>query len=279
MNEEKCCLVTCDIPLDQTYWDNQYQANATNWDLGEIAPPIKSYVDKIENKTIAILIPGCGNTYEAEYLLEQGFINVTVIDIAPTLVHQLKNKFKDNKNISIVLGDFFEHQGKYDLIIEQTFFCALPPTLRQKYVWKMYQLLAEKGQLAGLLFNRDFEESPPFGGNQKEYEKLFRKAFEFKSLGIANNSIAKRENIELFIEFEKNSTVEVNLYEFEGITCSGCMNTVSDKFLEIEGVLNVSMSTDFSEILIVSKKQIELKVLQDIVSYDDKYKIKKNLVG
>jgi hypothetical protein len=38
------------------------------------------------NKDIAILIPGCGNTYEAAYLLEQGFTNVTVIDIAPTLV-------------------------------------------------------------------------------------------------------------------------------------------------------------------------------------------------
>ena len=51
------------------------------------------------------------------------------------------------------------------------------------------------------------------------------------------------------------------------------MNTVSNKFLEIDGVLNVSMNTDFSEIIIVSKSEIELKTLQEIVSYDEKYKI------
>lgn len=275
MTAEKCCVVTCDIPLDQTYWENQYQANATGWDLGEVSPPIQSYIDKINNKKIAILIPGCGNTYEAEYLLQQGFTNVTAIDIAPTLVNNLKNKFDSNKNISVILGDFFEYQGKYDLIIEQTFFCALPPSLRQKYVWKMHQLLSEQGKLAGLLFNRDFEVSPPFGGNQQEYEQLFQKAFTLNSITKANNSVLARTNTELFIEFQKNNFSQVNLYHFEGITCSGCMNTVSTKFLEIDGVLNVSMNTDFSEILIVTKKEVALKKLQDIVSYDEKYKINK----
>ena len=275
MSEEKCCVVTCDLPLDQTYWDNQYKANATGWDLGKVSPPIKSYIDTIENKEVKILIPGCGNTYEAEYLLEQGFTNVTVIDIAPTLVENLKQKFANHKSITIVLGDFFEHQGEYDYIIEQTFFCALPPILRQRYVWKMHQLLSDRGKLAGLLFNREFEVSPPFGGNLKEYEHLFRNAFVFNSISLAKNSIPARENTELFIEFQKNRLVLVNLYYFEGITCSGCMQTVTGKFLEIDGVLNVSMNTNFTEIIIVSKTEIELNVLQQMVSYDEKYKIVK----
>lgn len=275
MSEEKCCVVTCDLPLDQTYWDNQYKANATGWDLGKVSPPIKSYIDTIENKEVKILIPGCGNTYEAEYLLEQGFTNVTVIDIAPTLVENLKQKFANHKSITIVLGDFFEHQGEYDYIIEQTFFCALPPILRQRYVWKMHQLLSDRGKLAGLLFNREFEVSPPFGGNLKEYEHLFRNAFVFNSISLAKNSIPARENTELFIEFQKNSLALVNLYYFEGITCSGCMQTVTGKFLEIDSVLNVSMNTNFTEIIIVSKTEIELNVLQQMVSYDAKYKIVK----
>lgn len=275
MSEEKCCVVTCDLPLDQTYWDNQYKANATGWDLGKVSPPIKSYIDTIENKEVKILIPGCGNTYEAEYLLEQGFTNVTVIDIAPTLVENLKQKFANHKSITIVLGDFFEHQGEYDYIIEQTFFCALPPILRQRYVWKMHQLLSDRGKLVGLLFNREFEVSPPFGGSLKEYEHLFRNAFVFNSISLAKNSIPARENTELFIEFQKNRLVLVNLYYFEGITCSGCMQTVTGKFLEIDSVLNVSMNTNFTEIIIVSKTEIELNVLQQMVSYDEKYKIVK----
>jgi len=274
MNQENCCVVTCDMPLDQTYWDNQYQSETTGWDLGDVSPPIKSYVDAIKNKEIAILIPGCGNSYEAAYLLEQGFTNITVIDIASTLVHHLKLKFENNKNIKIILGDFFEHQGVYDLIIEQTFFCALPPSLRQKYVWKMAQLLSKKGKLSGLLFNREFEVSPPFGGNQTEYEHLFKNAFIYNNLFVPNNSVEKRQGHELFMEFSKNETI-VTLYQFEGITCNGCMTTVSNKFQEIDGVMNVSMSSDFSEILIVSATEVELPVLQHVISYDDKYKITK----
>ena len=51
------------------------------------------------------------------------------------------------------------------------------------------------------------------------------------------------------------------------------MNTVSNKFLQIDGVLNVSMNSNFSEIIIVSKIEIDVKKLQEIVSYDEKYKI------
>jgi methyl halide transferase len=276
MSEEKCCVVTCDLPLDQTYWDNQYQANAIGWDLGQISPPIKTYIDTIENKDAKILIPGCGNTYEAEYLIQQGFTNVTVIDIAPTLVENLKRKFANNNNITVVLGDFFDHMGNYDFIIEQTFFCALPPTMRQKYVWKMHQLLKDGGKLIGLLFNREFEISPPFGGSLAVYEQLFYEAFIFNTISLAVNSIPSRANSELFFEFQKNEHNQVTLYHFEGITCSGCMNTVSNKFLEIDGVLNVSMNSNFSELIIVSKTAIELKTLQEIVSYDEKYKILKS---
>lgn len=277
MNKENCCVITCDLPLDQTYWENQYQVNATGWDLGQVSPPIKTYIETIENKDAKILIPGCGNTYEATYLLQLGFTNVTVIDIAPTLIAILKQKFLENKNITICLGDFFEHEGKYDYIIEQTFFCALPPRMRQKYVWKMTQLLSDHGKLIGLLFNREFEVSPPFGGSLKEYEQIFDEAFIINSISLAENSIPSRANTELFFEFRKNTQNHVNLYHFEGITCSSCMNTVSKKFLEIENVLNVSMNTDFSEIMIVSKTEIDIKTLQEIVSYDDNYKIIKSI--
>lgn len=193
-----------DTPLlNQEYWNKQYATNATGWDIGEVSPPIKEYIDTLKDKNSSILIPGCGNSYEAEYLLNQGFTNVTVIDIAPTLVENLRKRFGNNPNIKIVLGDFFDLQGKYDLIIEQTFFCALPPALRQEYVLKMHQLLAEKGKLVGLLFNKNFESGPPFGGSKKEYNQLFNGHFELLQMDLCPNSIAPRVNSELFIEFQK----------------------------------------------------------------------------
>jgi SAM-dependent methyltransferase len=189
--------------LDQDYWEAQYKTNATGWDLGKVSPPIKEYIDTLNDKDISILIPGCGNSHEAEYLLSQGFINITLIDIAPTLVENLQEKFKNNSNIKIVLGDFFTHQGEYDLVIEQTFFCALPPIMRQEYVVKMNKMLKDKGLLVGLLFNKSFESGPPFGGSQAEYEQLFKDYFEFNIIETCYNSITPRANTELFIKFQK----------------------------------------------------------------------------
>lgn len=189
--------------LDQEYWDTQYKTNATGWDLGKISPAIEAFTKTLENKNTRILIPGCGNSYEAEHLLNEGFTNITVIDIAPTLIENLQKKFQNNPNIQIILGDFFEHQADYELIIEQTFFCALPPTMREQYVRKMHELLSDKGKLVGLLFNKTFESGPPFGGSQSEYEQLFEPHFEFLQMDLCQNSIKPRANFELFIEFQK----------------------------------------------------------------------------
>jgi hypothetical protein len=72
MSEEKCCRLG-DLPLDQTYWDNQYQANATGWDLDKCHHQLKPISILIENKekfTPVVAIP------TAEHLVQQGFTNV-----------------------------------------------------------------------------------------------------------------------------------------------------------------------------------------------------------
>lgn len=189
--------------VNQEFWENLYIAKDMGWDMGHVSPPLKAFIDTIEYKNQRILIPGCGNSYEAEYLLENGFTDVSIIDIAPTLVHNLKNKFANNSNITIFLGDFFEHQGEYDLILEQTFFCAIPPVLRQNYVSKMHQLLVNGGKLVGLLFNKYFEDTPPFGGNQEEYELLFENHFDILKMELCPISIPKRANNEFIVEFKK----------------------------------------------------------------------------
>ena len=222
------------------------------------------------NKECAILIPGCGNSYEAAYLLQQGFTNITVIDIAAILVENLKNKFAHHSSIKIILGDFFEHQGNYDVIIEQTFFCALPPTIRQQYVSKMHELLNKNGKLIGLLFNRSFEKSPPFGGSKEEYEQLFTMAFTFLHFNTSLNSIAPRANTELWIELQKNEEVMVSMYTIEGITCSGCKNDITEKILKMSSVLNVSINSSFKELLLVSKANIEINEIELLIETPEK---------
>lgn len=200
MEKENSEKTGSNLLLGETYWNNRYDAQETGWDLGEVSPPIKAYIDQLTDKELRILIPGCGNTYEAEYLLQNGFTNITVIDIAPILVAQLKEKFAGNQNIKIISGDFFKHKGEYDLIIEQTFFCALNPLVRKNYVAKMRELLVPGGKLIGVLFDREFEEQgPPFGGSKHQYGPLFEKDFNFKIFELCNNSFVKRQGNELFI--------------------------------------------------------------------------------
>jgi methyl halide transferase len=190
--------------LGQNFWNDQYIAQSTGWDLGQVSPPLKAYIDQISDKNLKILVPGCGNSYEAEYLLEQGFNNVNLIDIAPELVDRLKTKFKSKPQINIILGDFFEHDGEYDLILEQTFFCALDPILRKNYVEKMANLLNNGGKIAGLLFSRIFEiAGPPFGGTIEEYQELFKEKLDFKIFDACYNSFDKRSGNELFVVLVK----------------------------------------------------------------------------
>lgn len=191
--------------LDKNYWDSRYQTEQTGWDLGAASGPIRHYIDQLSNKDLRILIPGCGNAYEAEYLSEQGFSNITLIDISPSLVQQLRNKFEGRQEINVIEGDFFEHQGEYDLILEQTFMCALDPKMREDYVKKMHSLLSQNGKLAGLLFGVHFEKAgPPFGGSIEEYETLFGQHFKIKTMEKAYNSVKPREGNELFIIFNNN---------------------------------------------------------------------------
>ncbi len=188
--------------LDAEYWSNRYLENKTGWDIGSGSSPLKEYISQLKDKNISILIPGCGNAYEAEILLEHGFKDVTVLDISPVLTEELKKKFV-NLQIKIINTDFFDHTGEYDLILEQTFFCALDPIQRNDYAEKMVTLLKPGGKLVGVLFNRQFDGGPPFGGSKEEYELLFSKIFSIKKMELCYNSIEARKNSELFIILQK----------------------------------------------------------------------------
>lgn len=187
------------------YWDNLYNNRQTAWDIGYPSTPLKTYIDQLTDKEMAILVPGCGNGYEVEYLLREGFTNVTAVDISPVLTASLAEKLSRwlGDTLSIITSDFFAIVGQYDLILEQTFFCALPPARRHDYVHQVHRLLKPGGILAGVLFDRDFESGPPFGGHQAEYESLFAGMLHLRVLAPCYNSIKPRAGSELFIIAEK----------------------------------------------------------------------------
>ncbi len=192
------------MKLDKDYWNDKYLHGSTGWDIGYISTPLKEYFDQLENKDLRILIPGCGNAYEAEYLVEQGFKNVFLIDWSEVALDNFKKKTHLLPDNHIYNEDFFKHKGKYDIISEQTFFCAINPGERFDYAKKVHELLVPGGKLIGLLFDDPlYDDHPPFGGNKAEYTEYFEPYFKFKVFDKAYNSIKPRMGRELFILFVK----------------------------------------------------------------------------
>lgn len=192
------------IKMNKDFWSLRYRNKETGWDIGYVSTPIKEYVDQLTNKNIKILIPGAGNSYEAEYLHRKGFHNVFICDIAEEPLQNFKSRYPEFPDAQIIQSDFFELTGKYDLLLEQTFFCALPVNKRQDYARKSYNLLADNGKLAGLLFDFDLKkEGPPFGGSREEYLTYFSEYFSIEILERAYNSIKPRQGKELFFKFRR----------------------------------------------------------------------------
>lgn len=192
------------ISLDSAYWNNRYLHDDFSWDLGEISTPLKVYIDQLTNRSLPVLVPGAGNAYEAAYLHEHGFANVHILDFAEAPLAAFRQKYPAFPVAQLHCQNFFEHKGQYDLVLEQTFFCAINPALRQSYAAQMHALLRPGGKLVGLLFNDVLNtDKPPFGGNMAVYRPFFEPYFNFRTFEPAYNSIKPRLGRELFIILEK----------------------------------------------------------------------------
>lgn len=196
------------LQLSEQYWNNRYLTNDFGWDIGEISTPLKTYFQSLTDKNLQILIPGAGNAYEAEWLMNQGFKNTYVCDYAEEPLKNLKSRCYTFPSNQLLHVNFFDlHNLSFDLIVEQTFFCAIDRKLRQRYFKKMEELLAPNGSLVGLLFNTNFEKEefqPPFGGNTQEYLTYIQStSLKIQKMEPCYNSIPPRSNRELFIHLTK----------------------------------------------------------------------------
>lgn len=190
--------------LSEDFWDNRYKNQDIGWDLGEISPPLKAYFDQLTNKDLKILIPGGGNSYEAEYLHLLGFKNVFVVDLSKTALNNIKRRVPSFPSSHLIQQNFFDLEMSFDLVIEQTFFCALNPTLRPAYTIKMSELLYKNGKIVGLLFDAPLNiDKPPFGGDKAEYVSHFKPDFKIMTMEPSLNSHPKRNGTELFFKVRR----------------------------------------------------------------------------
>lgn len=204
---QSCRHMLPDSSLNAAYWEQRYAASQTAWDTGAITPPLLDYFVQLGPPDARrILIPGAGRAYEAEYLHTQGWPHVVVVDVAAAPLADLHRRAPSFPEAHLLQQDFFAlaPDTPYDLLVEQTFFCALKPELRPAYARQAAQLLRPGGTLMGVLFDTTFSQpGPPFGGSREEYHEYFAPYFDFVHFETAANSLPPRSGRELFICLRK----------------------------------------------------------------------------
>ena len=191
---------------DAAFWQDRYEQGYTGWDLGAPSPPLQAYIDQLPDPALDILIPGAGNAHEAAYLHARGFRRVRVLDLVDIPLQRLARLVPDFPPDHLIQGDFFDHQGQYDRILEQTFFCALDPDRRADYARHMAQLLRPGGRLVGVWFTfplRPGQDRPPYGGSPEEYARYFAPWFTPHHSAPCYNSHPSRAGQEWFMSWER----------------------------------------------------------------------------
>ena len=94
--------------LDKTYWNQRYLDFKTGWDIGCISFPLQTYFDQLSNKDLRILIAGCGNAYEAEYLHKNDFVNTYILDFSNTAINNFKKRVNTFPDENIFELNFFD---------------------------------------------------------------------------------------------------------------------------------------------------------------------------
>ena len=181
-------------------WQRHYEENDLGWDLGQVAPPFVKLWQEEKLPLGKVLVPGCGRGHEVVFLAENGF-DVTAIDFSSGAVTYLKNALKKrNLEGRILHQDFFSldesHEGVYDLVLEQTFFCAISPKQRRDYVLNVSRILKPGGILVGLFYHTDEQGGPPYNTTREDIEMHFSKNFEIQELDKTSLSTEQRKDKE-----------------------------------------------------------------------------------
>lgn len=185
--------------LDKKYWTKRYQEGKTGWDLGQASTPLMDFCKTTVSKDQRILIPGGGSGHDAQALHEMGYTQVYALDFSPEPLAMLQDRCPSFPVAHLIEGDFFKLEETFDLVLEQTFFCALDPALRGDYARHMSRVVKPGGSLAGVLFHFPLESGPPYGGSASEYRSLLDKNFKINRLEGCRNSMPGRQGKELFL--------------------------------------------------------------------------------
>jgi SAM-dependent methyltransferase len=196
------------------YWAELYRTGETGWDHGAPSPGLVDFLKEEAGGRPdrprppgRVFVPGCGRGHDARALAAAGF-EVTGLDAVEAAVRDAARLAAEEgmSAVRFVRADFFDLpaslRGPYDLLFEHTFFCAIDPALRDRYVETAAELLSPGGFLLGVFYHIQPETGPPFGTTRGELMDRFGPRFALV-LDRVPRSFPRREGKELLMLWKR----------------------------------------------------------------------------
>lgn len=199
---------------DAAFWAELYRSGDTGWDQGGPSPGLVDFLKepvgahgRAPLRPGLALVPGCGHGHDGRALAAAGF-EVIGLDVVKKAVEDASRMTEAEgfKNVRFERADFLHLparlRGPYDLIFENTFFCAIDPDHRDRYVDTAADLLKPGGLLLGVFYNIQPETGPPFGATREELLDRFSRRLTLV-LDRVPRSIPRREGKELLMLWQR----------------------------------------------------------------------------
>ncbi|MEQ1879250.1 MAG: methyltransferase domain-containing protein, partial [Bdellovibrionia bacterium] len=201
-------LAESDTVNDEKFWSSVYtdQPNP-GWDLQGHSIVLRDILAQLKLPKSRILVLGAGKGHDAAFLAEQGHL-VTAVDVSPNAEASFREKYGAHRNVTYLVQDLFELPEKmhhaYDVVFEQTCYCAIDPLRRAELVGVWRKVLADRGHLLGIFFMQEPKpEGPPFGSTEWELFQRMKKGWDFMYWTRWKNSIPDRLGRELVVYAQK----------------------------------------------------------------------------
>ncbi|MBA4146473.1 MAG: methyltransferase domain-containing protein [Verrucomicrobia bacterium] len=167
--------------MSDTNWEERYQTGDMPWEKGEPSPGLVDFLaahPHLSRGTVAV--PGCGTGHDVRAWAKAGF-EASGFDLAPSAIRLADEKTREvGLSAQFQVSDFLADSPPqpFDWLFEHTLFCAIDPSLREKYVESVLRWIKPGGQFLAVHYMIPDEDGPPFGTTREEILKRFSPDFQ-----------------------------------------------------------------------------------------------------
>jgi len=216
--------VSTDIPREEQarfaqHWSARWQEQNTPWDMGGETPVFQALrlagelpmpaTQSETGRATRVWFPGCGSGYDVLAWAAEGY-DATGVDFAPEPLARMMSLAKEADlpadRVTAMLADVLQPpptltDRSFDIAVEYTCYCAIPPDTRETYVNTLAASLRPGGLLLALLFPTDGRDGgPPFAVEPDAVaDQLRAHGFRVDRTEVPTTSHPKRRNKECLL--------------------------------------------------------------------------------